>query len=180
MLLIPFDRLPPTKTKQLFDLANDCWQASHSYYILGERLNRYDHLNELEADLKKSKVYVLYDHKNDKIAASIQFNTKYKGKEAYFGTLCVAKEYQGKGLAERLIKHVEAKSVKAGHQKLYILVVALAEKLKNFYKRLGFHESGHIVKRDEAFLKRVKQVYVDKVHFQEMIKVLGSPLRARL
>ena len=165
--------LPTEKTEEFFHVVNDCWNQAHSYYLVEERHDRYATIEQLKTEALKSKVYVLLDQQSGKIGGGVQFNTTYQKVNAYFGTLCIHKEYQGKGLAERLIKYVEKEAYKCHKQHLYIWVVDCADKLKKFYQGLGFTFTGKKFTRDSTFLERVKPNFKERVHFQEMVKLLS-------
>jgi GNAT superfamily N-acetyltransferase len=168
------NELPVEKTEEFFHVVNDCWNHAHSYYLVEERHDRYASIEQLKTEALKSKVYVLLDQHSGKIGGGVQFNTTYQNVNAYFGTLFIHKEYQGKGLAERLIKYVEKEAFKCHKQHLYIWVVDCADKLKKFYQGLGFIFTGKVISRDSSFLDRVKPDFKKRVNFQEMVKLLHS------
>ncbi len=169
--IVSFEEAPERKI-ELFQLVNACWNHAHAYYMKDKRHDRYASLAELEAEVKESKVFLLIDIQKNTLSGSIQFRTTYKKTQAYFGTLCIGKEYQGKGLAEKLITHVEAHAKKSGFSSLFILVVDCGEKLKEYYKKLGFKLTGDVVARGVDFLERVELAFRNKVHFVEMSKPL--------
>ena len=61
---------------------------------------------------------------------------------AYFGMLSIAPSRQGRGLGRRLIDAVEARARGRGCLAVDIHIVNLREELPDFYRRLGYVESG--------------------------------------
>lgn len=64
------------------------------------------------------------------------------GGRAYFGMLSIEPSQQGQGRGRRLIDEVESRSRERGCLYMDIHIVNLREELPEFYRRLGYVESG--------------------------------------
>ena len=65
-------------------------------------------------------------------------SSKLRGMRGFFALLSVDPDYQGRGLARRLVEAVETHCRSAGCTSLDLDVVNLREELPAFYDRLGF------------------------------------------
>jgi GNAT superfamily N-acetyltransferase len=85
---------------------------------------------------------------------------------AYFGMLSIAPSRQGRGLGRRLIDAVEARARGRGCLAVDIHIVNLREELPDFYRRLGYVESGALPFSDADRASR-------PCHFIVMTKTLA-------
>ena len=85
---------------------------------------------------------------------------EHRGTEIYLGRLAVVPERRGRGLARRLVDHVEHESRAIGATAVTLNVrVALPENITLFL-RLGYHEVGRLAHRgfsDPTFLVMMKK-----------------------
>jgi N-acetylglutamate synthase-like GNAT family acetyltransferase len=170
--ILPFKFFPSRRLEEVFTLINRAWNKAHSYYMKEKKHDRYSTIEALENEVKKSHLFVLYDIRKDRFVGSVQFSRTYEKVHAYFGTLCISDEIAGQGFGEKLIQSVEKTAKELGHTRLFILVIACAEKLRSFYEKMGFRLTGKVVLRERSFIERVNDFYKTKVYFQEMCKDL--------
>ena|SRR5436190_18062021 len=85
---------------------------------------------------------------------------------AYFGMLSIAPSQQGRGLGRRLIDAVEARARERGCRAVDIHIVNLREELPDFYRRLGYVDSGTLPFSDADRASR-------PCHFIVMTKTLA-------
>ena len=67
---------------------------------------------------------------------------EYRGDRAYFGMLSIEPAKQGQGLGRRLIGAAESRARDRGCRYMDIHIVNLREELPDYYRRLGYFESG--------------------------------------
>ena len=73
-----------------------------------------------------------------------------RGRELYLGRLAVVPEWRGRGIARRLVDHVEHEARAAGAAAVTLNVrVALPENIALF-SRLGYREAGHLAQHDPS------------------------------
>jgi len=85
---------------------------------------------------------------------------------AYFGMLSIAPSRQGRGFGRRLIDAVEARARDRGCLAVDIHIVNLREELPDFYRRLGYVDSGTLPFADAERASR-------PCHFIVMTKTLA-------
>jgi len=90
----------------------------------------------------------------------------FHGDRAYFGMLSIAPARQGRGLGRRLIDAVESRARDRGCVAVDIHIVNLREELPDFYRRLGYVDSGTLPFSDADRASR-------PCHFIVMTKMLG-------
>lgn len=69
---------------------------------------------------------------------------KCSGDRAYFGMLSVVPARQGKGLGRQLIEAAEARARERGCRAMDIHIVNLRQELPQYYRRLGYAETGEL------------------------------------
>jgi GNAT superfamily N-acetyltransferase len=90
----------------------------------------------------------------------------FHGDRAYFGMLSIAPSRQGRGFGRRLIDAVEARARDRGCLAVDIHIVNLREELPDFYRRLGYVDSGTLPFADAERASR-------PCHFIVMTKTLA-------
>lgn len=81
----------------------------------------------------------------------------------------VAKEYHGTGIAERLMKGMEAWAIASGISRIDLTVMTHNAKAKRFYDRLGYQQEG--LKRGSA---RIDGKWVDEYLMSKLIGDLAD------
>ena len=103
-----------------------------SFFIRGDRID----LDQLREHLRKGVLYVA--ELSGTIVGVIY--VELRGERAYFGLLSVAPEFQGRGIARRLITAVEDYARQHACTHMDITVVDLRTELLPLYNHLGYVE----------------------------------------
>jgi len=106
----------------------------------------------LKDDLKNSSLYVLQD--NNKIVAAIsmvdeespelQLLDWAKVKSCFLVRLCVAPEYQSKGIGEKMMHYISDTARERGFKATHHLAAEVNEAANRLYKRMGYRNLGRI------------------------------------
>ena len=114
----------------------------------------------IEEDIKNEALYVLEDE--SRIIATISLVGEEpvaikelgweKEKSCFLVRLCVAPEYQGKGIGEKVMKSISLVAKKKGYKATHHLA-AMANKAANrLYERMGYRDLGLIHVYDTDFV----------------------------
>lgn len=134
-----------------------------AFCLLGDRTDAED----VRARMEPGRFLVVEDlDQLGRLKAAVYLSIT--GERGYLGTLAVAPEAQGQGLAKALVATVEAQCRLAGCRFLDITVVNLREELFPFYARRGFAPSGILpFPRPDKILQ--------PLHLVQMTKPLPAP-----
>ena len=106
----------------------------------------------LKDDLKNRSLYVLEDDK--KIIAAISMVDEElpelklldwaKVKSCFLVRLCVAPEYQSKGIGEKMMQYISDSARERGFKATHHLAAEINEAANRLYKRMGYKNLGRI------------------------------------
>jgi GNAT superfamily N-acetyltransferase len=130
-----------------------------SFFVEGPRTTE----ESIQALIEKGEILALKSEEN-RIAATAHL--RCHGSSGHLGLISVCPALQGQGLGRRIIDAAEARARSQGCTAMHIQVVNLRSELRDFYRRLGFRQTGTSEFPD---VSRTLQA----VHFLEMQKPLG-------
>ena len=104
----------------------------------------------VEEDIKNKDLYILEDQ--DKIIASISLveeePEEFKDlgwervRSCFLVRLCVAPEYQGKGIGEQMMKSISIVAKEKGYKSTHHLAADVNKAANKLYRRMGYKELG--------------------------------------
>lgn len=115
------------------DLINRAYEVE-DFFKVGDRTDAHE-----VAGIIERHRFLVIDDRGQLIACA---RLRIDGDRGHFGMLSVHPEAQGRGLAKKLIVHMERLCVEAGCRWLDLEYVNLREELPAFYRRLGFEVTG--------------------------------------
>ena len=112
----------------------------------------YPNIDIIAEDIKNKGLYVLEDQ--DKIIASISIVEDEpeeirdlgweRVKSCFLVRLCVAPEYQGKGIGEQMMKSISIIAKEKGYKATHHLAANVNKAANRLYKRMGYRDLGLI------------------------------------
>lgn len=131
--------------ESIISLINDAYwqQQQHFFNDTPEARTRIDteRIKKILNDPNK-KLYLLIDKTKNSVAGTILLESEPEKNNAKFGLFAIAEEYQGKGLGQSLVSHVEKTAQSLGKKKMKIEVFVFAPSLAKHYERLGYSYTG--------------------------------------
>lgn len=86
------------------------------------------------------------------------FEKEFNDGEYYIDSIAVSSEYQGRGIAKKLINFVENEGKKKGYKKMSLIVHENKEKPHSIYKKLGYEEDELLTVYSEKYRHMVKNI----------------------
>lgn len=94
----------------------------------------------IEEDLKRGEIYFIYE--SDNLALGCVAFEQPDSETAYLNRLAVIPEYRNNGVGQKLVNYHLNLSKEKGIKNVSIGIIDKHISLKNWYKKLGFKESG--------------------------------------
>jgi len=148
----------PEEARAVAGLINEAFIVE-AFFKIGDRTSAHEVIR-----LTGDGEFLVLEEPRGTIAGCVYLT--FHGGRAYFGMLSIAPSRQGRGLGRRLIDAVEARARGRGCLAVDIHIVNLREELPDFYRRLGYVESGTLPFSDADRASR-------PCHFIVMTKTLG-------
>ena len=114
----------------------------------------------IEEDIKNQDLYILEDQ--GKMIASISIVEKEpeeindlgweRVRSCFLVRLCVAPEYQGKGIGEQMMKSISIIAQEKGYKATHHLAAEVNKSANRLYKRMGYKNLGLIHAYDTDFI----------------------------
>jgi GNAT superfamily N-acetyltransferase len=118
----------------IMTVVNVAFRQAESFFVEGERVN-FDRLRPMWG---KGRFLLAED--GGELAGCVYL--ELRGARAYFGLLAVEPARQGQGVGRRLIQEAEEQARAAGCRMMDIQIVSVRKELAEFYRRLGYAETG--------------------------------------
>ena len=148
----------PEEARAVTALINEAFIVE-AFFKIGDRTNAHE-IIQMTGDGE----FLVLEDSSGTIAGCVYLT--FHGDRAYFGMLSIAPARQGRGLGRRLINEVESRARNRGCLAVDIHIVNLREELPDFYRRLGYVESGTLPFSDADRASR-------PCHFIVMTKTLA-------
>lgn len=77
-----------------------------------------------------------------------------KGLRLHINSIIISKEYQSRGIGEKIFNELETKARDAKIQYMQLGVQGINRRARNFYKRLGFKDIGYMNEFDTYYMEK--------------------------
>ncbi|MCP4447127.1 MAG: GNAT family N-acetyltransferase [Myxococcales bacterium] len=151
-----FDIAEPGDLEAIADLINLAYLVER-YFLLGPRIDE-----EGVAVHIRAREMLIVRGEAEAIATA---HLRVAGPNAHLGLVSVRPEAQGQGLGRRIVGAAEDLATERGAQWMHLQVVHLRSELPEFYRNLGYQETG-----TSAFDE--SKAPLQPVHFIDMAKSL--------